>query len=140
MAPTLRPRGLKAGSPAKEKPSPATKPPPGRPPSSPGPPARSFALSSSGWLFVYYVGVVKALAERGYHKCVPPPLLHPPRRSVFLAPPPRRAPPLVFSRARVPTILARVFFSLPFFAAATDKISRARFGLAPRLPRDRAPV
>jgi hypothetical protein len=37
---------------------------------SPCPPARSFALSSSGWLFVYYVGVVKALAERGYHKCV----------------------------------------------------------------------
>jgi hypothetical protein len=36
---------------------------------SPCPPARSFALSSSGWLFVYYVGVVKALAERGYHKC-----------------------------------------------------------------------
>lgn len=35
-----------------------------------GPKARSFALSSSGWLFVYYVGVVKALAERGYHKCV----------------------------------------------------------------------
>ena len=33
-----------------------------------GPKARSFALSSSGWLFVYYVGVVKALAERGYHK------------------------------------------------------------------------
>jgi hypothetical protein len=37
-----------------------------------GPPARSFALSSSGWLFVYYVGVVKALAERGYHKYVFP--------------------------------------------------------------------
>jgi|Transcript_1828 hypothetical protein len=35
-----------------------------------GPAARSFALSSSGWLFVYYVGVVKALAERGYHKYV----------------------------------------------------------------------
>lgn len=34
----------------------------------PIPPERSFALSSSGWLFVYYVGVVKALAERGYHK------------------------------------------------------------------------
>ena len=140
MAPTLRPRGLKAGSPAKEKPSPATKPPPGRPPSSPGPPARSFALSSSGWLFVYYVGVVKALAERGYHKCVPPP---PPSPAPSLRLPRAAAsprPPLVFSRARVPTILARVFFSLPFFAAATDKISRARFGLAPRLPRDRAPV
>ena len=36
-----------------------------------GPKARSFALSSSGWLFVYYVGVVKApLRSGGYHKCV----------------------------------------------------------------------
>ena len=28
----------------------------------------SFALSSSGWLFVYYIGVVKALAARGFHR------------------------------------------------------------------------
>ena len=37
----------------------------------------SFALSSSGWLFVYYVGVVKALAERGYHRYAPRSVLTP---------------------------------------------------------------
>lgn len=37
----------------------------------------SFALSSSGWLFVYYVGVVKALAERGYHRYDPRSVLTP---------------------------------------------------------------
>ena len=56
-----------------------------------GPKARSFALSSSGWLFVYYVGVVKALAERGYHKCVS--LSRVARRS-------RRSPDVVVARPR----------------------------------------
>jgi hypothetical protein len=27
------------------------------------------ALGSSGWLFVYYVGVVKAMRERGMARC-----------------------------------------------------------------------
>ena len=29
---------------------------------------RSFALGSSGWLFIYYVGVIKALRSLGYNK------------------------------------------------------------------------
>lgn len=28
------------------------------------------ALGSSGWLFIYYVGVVKAMRERGMARCV----------------------------------------------------------------------
>ena len=67
MAPVLRPRRTagEVGS------STATQRPPKAPRATehkPIPPERSFALSSSGWLFVYYVGVVKALHERGYHK------------------------------------------------------------------------
>ena len=77
MAPVLRPRGPRGDA----KPPPSKKQPPGRVPPSAAlegdtagsagggvPLERSFALSSSGWLFVYYVGVVKALAERGYDR------------------------------------------------------------------------
>ena len=63
MAPVLRPRGPNGEVQTPVKP---VRPKPSE--QKPIPPARSFALSSSGWLFVYYVGVVKALAERGYHK------------------------------------------------------------------------
>jgi hypothetical protein len=75
MPPTLRPRTPKKGGDANgATPEPQRRSRRGEQndekSSDGGPPARSFALSSSGWLFVYYVGVVKALAERGYHKCV----------------------------------------------------------------------
>lgn len=70
MPPVLRPRTPKRAEAKQTKP--AAKASPERPRDDGNfPPARSFALSSSGWLFVYYVGVVKALAERGYHKCAP---------------------------------------------------------------------
>jgi hypothetical protein len=68
MAPTLRPRGGRKGE--AETPAKPASVKPRSTEQKPIPPERSFALSSSGWLFVYYVGVVKALAERGYHKCV----------------------------------------------------------------------
>ena len=32
---------------------------------------RSYALGSSGWLFIYYVGVIKTLRELGLHKYAP---------------------------------------------------------------------
>ena len=76
-----------------------------------GPKARSFALSSSGWLFVYYVGVVKALAERGYHKCV---LLSYVVRCSYRSPDVDVGPrdPLSFKCARISTTDARrgIFF------------------------------
>ena len=73
MPPVLRPRTPGRGTPTRDasRESRGASPPVGGEPPGPKlPPPRSFALSSSGWLFVYYVGVVKALAERGYDKCV----------------------------------------------------------------------
>jgi hypothetical protein len=73
MPPVLRPRTPGRGTPTRDAsrgPRGASPPAGGEPPGPKLPPPRSFALSSSGWLFVYYVGVVKALAERGYDKCV----------------------------------------------------------------------
>lgn len=99
MPPVLRPRAPKRAEAKQTKP--AARASPERPRDDGNfPPARSFALSSSGWLFVYYVGVVKALAERGYHKCAPIPSrpMHAHRRPSRLLP--RRPSSRVRSLAR----------------------------------------